>query len=145
MNCRTMPAYEFAESHMADYVREHLTHPGSDFNKKLASWANGLVPADADGVIAVVVDHGKCLGWARTERWCYESGTCYDTLEAFVDPDHRLCGIAALASAAIYADVLHENGGTVAVFHPHMLLVARRAGFWPDLFERDGGGGWRRA
>jgi hypothetical protein len=69
----------------------------------------------------------------------------YDTLEAFVRPERRLQGVAVFAAAGLFSAVLRDDGGTVAVFHPHMLLVARRAGFWPVLFERDGQGGWRRA
>jgi hypothetical protein len=68
----------------------------------------------------------------------------YDTLEAFVRPERRLQGIAAFAASGLFS-ATYDNGCTVAVFSPHMLLVARRAGFWPVLFERDGQGGWRRA
>jgi len=63
----------------------------------------------------------------------------YDTLEAYVAEDYRRRGIAAFAASGICSAVLHENGGTVAVFHPHMLLVARRAGFWPTLFAKEDG------
>lgn len=145
MICTTLHAREFAATHYAAFVRKNLTKPDSDFNKKLASWELGQQPHDTDGIVALVIDSGKVLGWARTEYWCYESDTCYDTLEAFVAFEHRHRGIAAFAAAGLYASVLHDSGGTVAVFHPHMLLVAKRAGFWPSLFERDGQGGWRRA
>ena len=87
----------------------------------------------------VAIDQGEIVGWARTERW---SG--YDTLEAFVAEDYRLRGVASFAACGLYASVLHDEGGTVAVFAPKMLLVARRAGFWPVLFEKVDGK-WVRA
>jgi hypothetical protein len=123
-------------------IRDELTKPGSDFHK--------AIDTKTDGHIAVVFDGETIVGWARTEYWSAgDDGAggqmMYDTLEAFVRPDRRLQGVAVFAAAGIYSSVLHENGGVVAVFHPHMLLVARRAGFFPTLFERDGAGGWRRA
>jgi hypothetical protein len=123
-------------------IRDELTKPGSDFHR--------AIDTKTDGHIAVVFDGETIVGWARTEYWSAgDDGAggqvMYDTLEAFVRPERRLQGVAVFGAAGIYSSVLHENGGVVAVFHPHMLLVARRAGFWPVLFERDGAGGWRRA
>jgi len=94
------------------------------------------------------MDDAEVVGWARTERWIESTGLEYDTLEAFVRPERRLQGIAAFAAAGIYSSIssdLLDDGFAVAVFHPHMMLVARRAGFSPTLFERDGKGGWRKA
>ena len=54
-------------------------------------------------------------------------------------------GIAAFAASGLYASVLHDSGAAVAVFHPHMLLVARRAGFWPTLFTQNPRGEWVKA
>jgi hypothetical protein len=144
MICTTLAIADFVAS-SAPYVRDHLTRPGSDFQKKLTAWIDGTSkPTDADGHIALVLDHGEIIGWARTEQWSAgddgaDGYMMYDTLEAFVAPSYRLRGIAAFAASGIFSAVLHENGGTVAVFHPHMLLVARRAGFWPTLFEKEGG------
>jgi len=144
MTCTILPIAEFLASSAA-FVRDHLTRPGSDFQKKLTAWIDGSSkPTDADGHIALVYDHGEIVGWARTEYWSAgDDGAggevLYDTLEAFVAPSYRLRGIAAFAASGIFSAVLHENGGTVAVFHPHMLLVARRAGFWPTLFQKEGG------
>lgn len=155
MICTPLAIADFVAS-SAPYVRDHLTRPGSDFQRKLTSWIDGSSkPTAADGHIALVLDHGEIIGWARTEVWetfdaatddemdsnpFYEGDNAvYDTLEAFVAPPYRLRGIAAFAASGIFSAVLHENGGTVAVFHPHMLLVARRAGFWPTLFEKEGG------
>jgi hypothetical protein len=127
----------------AEYVRDHLTKPGSDFQRKLTAWLDGSSkPKKSDGHIALVEDQGEIVGWARTEPWS-DGQVLYDTLEAYVAKPYRLRGIAAFAACGIYSAVLHDNDGTVAVFHPHMLLVARRAGLWPTLFEKEGGQ-WRR-
>jgi len=119
-------------------IRDELTKPGSDFHK--------AINTKTDGHIAVVFHDDQVVGWARTEKWhASDDGMVYDTLEAFVRPERRLQGVAVFAAAGLRAGVLHDNGGVVAVFHPHMLLLARQAGFFPVLFERDGAGGWRRA
>jgi hypothetical protein len=142
--CTTLAIADFVAS-SAPFVRDNLTKQGSDFQKKLTAWIDGSSkPTDADGHIALVYDHGEIVGWARTEYWSAGSDDAdgclmYDTLEAFVAPSYRLRGIAAFAASGIFSAVLHENGGTVAVFHPHMLLVARRAGFWPTLFAKEEG------
>jgi len=148
MTCTILTARVFAAS-AAEYVRDHLTNPGSDFQKKLTAWLDGSAkPAKADGYIALVEDQGEIVGWARTESWSdgddgADGEVLYDTLEAFVAKPYRLRGIAAFAASGIYSAVLHENGGAVAVFHPHMQLVARRAGLWPTLFAKEDGQ-WRR-
>lgn len=131
--CSVMPLDEVvADAPIRRTIRDELTKPGSDFHK--------AIDTKTDGHIAVVFHDDQVVGWARTERW-----QSYDTLEAFVRPERRLQGIAVFGAAGIRAGVLHENDGTVAVFHPHMVLVAQRAGFFPVLFERDGASGWRRA
>jgi hypothetical protein len=131
--CSVMPLDEVVEdAPIRRTIRDELTKPGSDFHK--------AIDTKTDGHIAVVFHDDQVVGWARTERW-----QSYDTLEAFVRPERRLQGIAVFAAAGLFSAVLRDEGGTVAVFHPHMLLVARRAGFWPVLFERDVAGGWRRA
>jgi hypothetical protein len=131
--CSVMPLDEVvADAPIRRTIRDELTKPGSDFHK--------AIDTKTDGHIAVVFHDDQVVGWARTERW-----QSYDTLEAFVRPERRLQGVAVFGAAGIRAGVLHENDGTVAVFHPHMVLVAQRAGFFPVLFERDGASGWRRA
>ena len=135
MTCTILPIAEFIASPAAAFVREHLTKPCSDFQGKLDAWLVGsLTPTDEDGHIALVEDHGEVVGWARTEQW----SDC-DTLEAFVAPPYRRRGIAAFAASGIYSAVLLDTPPRVAVFHPHMLLVARRAGFFPTLFQKEGG------
>lgn len=144
MICTTLAIADFVAS-SAPFVRDNLTKQGSDFQRKLTAWIDGSSkPTAADGHIALVYDHGEIVGWARTEYWSAGSDDAdgylmYDTLEAYVAEDYRRRGIAAFAASGIYSAVLHENGGTVAVFHPHMLLVARRAGFWPTLFQKEDG------
>jgi hypothetical protein len=118
-------------------IRDELTKPDSDFHKS--------VETKTDGHIAVVWADEVAVGWSRTEQWIESTGLVYDTLEAFVRPERRLQGIAAFAAAGLYTACLHDNGCTVAVFSPHMMLVAKRAGFFPVLFERDANGWWRRA
>lgn len=145
MTCEILSLADLvASADLALFVRNKLTKPGSDFQWKLTRLLHGEVEsASDDGHIALVLDHGEVVGWARTERW-----TAYDTLEAFVAPGYRLRGIAAFAAFAasgLYASVLHDNGAAVAVFHPHMLLVARRAGFWPTLFTKNPRGEWVKA
>jgi len=142
--CTVLPLADLDAS-MRLLIRDELTKPGSDFHK--------AVETKSDGVIAMVMDDIEVVGWARTEYWSAgDDGAgglvMYDTLEAFVRPERRVQGIAAFAAAGIYSSIssdLLDAGFAVAVFHPHMMLVARRAGFFPVLFERDGNGGWRRA
>lgn len=141
--CSVMPMSDLVEdAPIRRTIRDELTKPGSDFNK--------AIDTKTDGHIAVVFDGEQVVGWARTEYWSAgDDGAggqmMYDTLEAFVRPERRLQGVAVFAAAGLRAGVLHDNGGVVAVFHPHMLLLARQAGFFPVLFERAGNGGWRRA
>jgi hypothetical protein len=149
MTCEILSLADLvASADLALFVRNKLTKPGSDFQWKLTRLLHGESGATVDdGHIALVLDQGEIVGWARTEHWTAGSDgaggfVSYDTLEAFVAPDYRLRGVAAFAASGLYASVLHDNGCTVAVFHPHMLLVARRAGFWPTLFTRNVRGEW---
>ena len=106
-------------------IREELTKPGSEFHKAVEGKTNGS--------IAVVWEDEKCIGWARTETWYDGNGSPHDTLEAFVREEERYRGIASFAASGlnVFTDLVN-----VAVFHPHMLLVARRAGMRAQLFER---------
>jgi len=148
MNCRTIPITDLVETighEQASLLLHRLTRSGGDFARKLTTWLYTTAkPTPADGTIAVVADHGEVVGWARTERWSEPLGEAgsvlhWDTLEAFVAPEYRSRGVAAFAAAGLYAASLHDCGCTVAVFRPVMLLVARRAGFIPTLFERRDG------
>lgn len=147
MTCEILTLGELiASPELALFVRNKLTKPGSDFQWKLTALLHGERRADdSDGHIALVADQGEIVGWARTEPWTSDDGMPYDTLEAFVAPEYRRRGVAGFAASGLYAGVLHDNGGTVAVFHPHMLLVARRAGFFATLFEKNPAGKWVQA
>jgi len=152
MHCLIHPATQLPE-HAAEWLRDRLTKPGSDFQRKLGAWLRGLKPEEADGHIAIASDHGEIVGWCRTESWtertnpvfldqggpayCWDA-TVHDTLEAFVAPEYRGRGIAAWCAAGLAAALLTGKGANVAVFHPHMLLVARRAGLHPTLFQKRG-------
>lgn len=110
-------------------IRE-LTKPGSDFRKAIDV---GILA----GLIAVVEEEGEIIGWCRTQEWTDGSGESWETLEAFVDEEHRMRGIASAAARTLYAAHFYETGSSVAVFTPEMMLVARSAGFRPTLFKRE--------
>ena len=117
-------------------IADHFCRPGSDFQRSLRS------DAFIGGLIALCLDRGEIIGWARTEPWTDSSGMTHDTLEAFVGERYRGCGIAAYAAMGLKASYLSENDGcAVAVFRPSMLMVASRAGLHPTLYDR-GDGGW---
>ena len=136
MICQVIPIEDFVEE-WGDYVYAHLVRYGSDFHAKLRLWLDGDVPTDEDGHIAVILDQGEVVAWARTEKWLDSERVEWDTLEAFTHEDYRLRGLASWAAAGLLSDPLCDEGGSVAVFRPSMLLVAKRAGFRPTLFERE--------
>lgn len=99
------------------------------------------VPLDA--TVAVVHAGGCVLSYAWTYKWSpiHESyGVpvgAWDTLDAFTVPHLRMRGLASYAAAGLVASGLFDNdGGTVAVFRPSMMLVARKVGLWPRIFRR---------
>lgn len=159
MICHVLRAADFVADH-GQYVRDHLTNAGSDFQRKLDRWLAGTVPTDEDGSIALAIDFGEVVGWCRTETWIERTNPTYldqgevycwdtephDTLEAFVAPAYRHRGIAAWCASGLAATALCDGGKVVAVFHPHMILVARRAGFHPIPFHADKAAesGWSR-
>lgn len=141
MRCRTLHVRDL-DAIECLYLHRHLTRDGSDFANKLASWASGVRPARSDGTIALVEDQGEIIGWARTEIWWEEPGhMAWDTLESFVTPEWRGRGIASWAAAGLACGELCA----VAVFRPSMLLLAKRVGLHPVLFQKDEGGRWVRA
>jgi GNAT superfamily N-acetyltransferase len=148
VTCRTVHITDLVSTigfDRASMILHRLTRNGSDFARKLTTWLyTSSKPTPNDGVIAVVEDYGEVIGWARTERWSEpldEAGSVmhWDTLEAFVAPEYRSRGVAAFAASGLYATALHDGTSSVAVFRPAMLLVARRAGFVPTLFDRRDG------
>ena len=138
MHCEILTLAELvAAGDLALFVRNKLTNPGSEFQTRLTNllFTGGV----AEGHVSLVEDQGEVVGWARTDRW-----TTYDTLEAFVAPDYRGRGIASFAAAGLRSSVMHSGSIAVAVFHPHMALVAQRVGLLPVLFE-GGNGRWTPA
>lgn len=135
MNCDILPLAGLDVTELA-FIRRRLTHPGSDFHKKLKI-------GDLPGHIAVVWDNDEIVGWARTEPWTDGDGWEWNTLEAFVDEGHRRRGIAAFAACGLACDELLPGATGVAVFHPPMYVVAARAGLKPTLFVK--GEAWVRA
>jgi GNAT superfamily N-acetyltransferase len=117
---------------------------GSDFQKKLRSFLDGVEPTWDDGHLALLKADGEIVGWARSERWSEDAVFTWDTLEAFVHPQHRNRGYASLAASALVSGPLYGSGN-IAVFHPTMLLVARRAGTYAQLFARRTVERWERA
>ena len=134
--CTVLPMSDLDAS-MRRLIRDELTKPDSDFHHGVETKTAGL--------IAIVMDDEVVVGWARTEQWYDGNGIPFDTLEAFVRPERRMRGIAGFAASGLYSAVFHASGCAVAVFSPYMMLVARRAGLFPTLFEQDGNGHWRRA
>ena len=120
--CTVLPLAALDEP-MIRVIRDSLTKPASDFQKKL--FAEQL-----DGSIALVSRDSEIIGWARSERW-----QNHQTHEAFVEPSSRGDGVAAFAAAGLVAAAAVPP--EVAVFHPHMLGVARRAGLLATLFLRE--------
>jgi hypothetical protein len=134
MICQITPVY-LCEPETLSAIAASFTKPGSDFNKKLTS---GQPLGVYDGLIAVVRSRTEIIGWARSETWLQREGRMWDTLESFVSPPHRGRGIAAFAASGLRSTYSYSHTEAVAVFHPHMLLVAKRAGFRPVLFEKEG-------
>jgi GNAT superfamily N-acetyltransferase len=106
MNCTIQFATDFYAG-AAEYVRDHLTKPGSDFQRKLDSWLyDSSEPTEDDGYIALVEDHGEIIGWARTEKWLEAGADQWNTLEAFVHKSYRRRGIAAFAASGLYSPAM---------------------------------------
>lgn len=114
------------------WIADRLTGPGSDFKKK-------LLDGTAGGQIAMALDKGEIVGWARTERW-----EKWDTLEAFVAPEFRGRGVATWCAMGLVAANAfdEESAGFVAVFRPAMIPLAAKVGLLPIRFDRQGDGRW---
>jgi hypothetical protein len=129
MNCTVTALKDLPEADRR-FIASALTHPGSDFQNKLAQ-------GQLDGSIAVVRDVGDIVGWTRTEHW-----ERWHTLESFVCISHRGRGIATFAAVGLLA-AQSLPGRLVAVFHPSMLVVAKNVGLMARMFQRQGDGEWR--
>jgi hypothetical protein len=113
------------------FIADHLTRENSDFQRALTSGA-------ASGSIAICLDRGEIIGWARTEKW-----DGHNTLEAFVQQPYRRRGVARLCAAGLAADNAFDECRSVAVFRESMLQLAKCVGLEPLLFGRKPDGSWR--
>jgi GNAT superfamily N-acetyltransferase len=147
MRCRIITGEEFVadEPHRL-FVARKLCKPGSIFQRRL------IDGEEIDGFIALVEDFGETIGWARTEPWVEPNQDSWragpnalhwHTLEAFVAKDYRWRGVATFAAAGLVTTAFQDDSDA-AVFHPHMMLLAKKVGLRPVLF-RDQGEGWVRA
>jgi len=117
-----------------NFIFDHLTRTGSDFQKKLL---------DGDiltGTIAICLDQGEIIGWARTELWRE-----MPTLEAFVSPAYRRRGVATLCAAGLRTEGVFRDYEFVAVFRTTMALLASRLGLLYAAFDRAPDGSWVEA
>lgn len=115
------------------FIADHLTRPGSDFQR-------ALLYGDPAGTIAMCLDQGEIIGWARTEIW-----QKLPTIEAFVSPAYRRRGVATLCVAGLVAQNVFVDHDEVAVFRPSMALLARRLGIPYVEFDRKPDGTWKEA
>jgi hypothetical protein len=113
-----------------NFIADHLTRPGSEFQKMLLS---GTPP----GTIAICLDQGEIIGWARTELWRE-----MPTLEAFVSPAYRRRGVATLCAAGLRTEGVWRDYEFVAVFRPTMAALAKRLGLLFAAFDRAPDGSW---
>ncbi len=118
-----------------NFIADHLTRPGSDFQRAILAGGGGLT-----GTIAICLDQGEIIGWARTEIW-----DGLPTLEAFVSPAYRRRGVATLCAAGLRTEGVWRDYEFVAVFRPTMKAVARRLGILCAEFERVQTGEWVEA
>jgi hypothetical protein len=147
MRCRIITGEKFvADEPPRLFVARKLCKPGSIFQRRL------IDGEEIDGFIALVEDSGETIGWARTEPWVEPNQDSWragpnalhwHTLEAFVARDYRWRGVATFAAAGLVTTAFQDDPDA-AVFHPHMMLLAKKVGLRPVLF-REQGEGWVRA
>jgi GNAT superfamily N-acetyltransferase len=133
MELFVLPA-ERLRSSERNFICDHLTRTGSEFQKKLL---------DGDiltGTIAICLDQGEIIGWARTEIW-----DGLPTLEAFVSPAYRRRGVATLCAAGLRTEGVFRDYEFVAVFRPTMAALAHRLGILHAEFQRTQTGEWVEA
>jgi GNAT superfamily N-acetyltransferase len=135
MNCTILTAEAFSRDlDSLTSLFRRLTKPGGDFDRKLHYWLTVAPAARGDGSIALVSEDDEIIGWCRTETWWHDE--VWDTLEAFVADGHRGRGVAAFAAAGLVASGCFSGDEDIAVFAPSMLLLARRVGLHPVLFQK---------
>lgn len=147
MICATMTLRELAaQPRLMRHIALHLTRPGSDFQGKLGRFCGGSTPTEADGRIAVVMDGGVPIGWARSERWADGDAHEWHTLEALVEAEWRRNGLAQWAAKGLFASApRYTRPAVVAVFRGSMLGLAKRIGVHAVLFSKNSAGVWVRA
>jgi hypothetical protein len=115
------------------FIADHLTRPESEFQR-------ALLAGTVTGTIAICLDQGEIIGWARTEVW-----QGIPTLEAFVSPAYRRRGVATLCAAGLRTEGVFRDHEFVAVFRPTMIPLARRLNLSTATFDRKPDGTWREA
>jgi GNAT superfamily N-acetyltransferase len=115
------------------FIADHLTRPESEFQRALT---DGTVT----GTIAICLDQGEIIGWARTEVW-----QGIPTLEAFVSPAYRRRGVATLCAAGLRTEGVFRDYDYIGVFRPAMVSLASRLGLLYAAFDRKPNGTWREA
>ena len=118
-----------------NFIADHLTRPGSDFQRAILAGGGDLT-----GTIAICLDQGEIVGWARTELWRE-----LPTLEAFVAPAYRRRGVATLCAAGLRAEGVWRDHEFVAVFRPTMISLGSRIGLHYAVFDRAPDGSWVEA
>jgi GNAT superfamily N-acetyltransferase len=118
-----------------NFIADHLTRPGSDFQRAILAGGGSLT-----GTIAICLDQGETIGWARTEIW-----DGLPTLEAFVSPAYRRRGVATLCAAGLRTQGVFRDYEFVAVFRTTMALLASRLGLRYAAFDRAPDGSWVEA
>lgn len=134
MECYLIPTARLRPSER-QFIATRLTRPGSDFQR-------ALIAGTAEGTIALCLDQGEIIGWARTEQW-----QSWNTLEAFVDTAYRGRGVATFCAAGLVASCQFFRGsyGYAAVFRPSMKSLGRKVGIAPVLFAKHPDGTWTLA
>jgi len=115
------------------FIADHLTRPASEFQSTLL---NG----EPVGTIAICLDQGEIVGWARSEMW-----HGHPTLEAFVSPAYRRRGVATLCAAGLRTEGVFRDHEFIGVFRPAMVSLASRLGLLCASFDRMPDGTWREA
>lgn len=115
------------------FIADHLTRANSDFQQ-------ALLEDRPQGTIAVCLDQGEIVGWARTEIW-----QDIPTLEAFVSPAYRRRGIAKACAATLIAEGVYRDHEFIGVFSKTMASLAYRLGLLYAEFNLKPDGTWREA
>jgi len=114
------------------FIADHLTRPWSDFQRV-------LLAGEPAGTIAICLDQGEIIGWARSEIWQGRP-----TLEAFVATAYRRRSIATACSAALLAASTFDRSGKppVAVFSKRMNGICKKLAIDFDRFDLKPDGTW---